>query len=71
MPECKPSVWLNGRKPEFMESMERDFLTGEYIRKAVASMSYQGLQLCAAGYLLAMTKLHIPPAEICRLMEEA
>lgn len=74
MPEkriAKPLVWLNNRKPPFMESEEKGVLTSEHIEYAVKQMSYTGLQLCAAGYLLCMSKLNLSPKEICRYMEEA
>ena len=65
------AVWKPERKPSYMDSKEKDFLTGDYIKKAVMNLSYEGLQLCAAGYFLAMTKLHVSPAEICQLLEES
>lgn len=68
---AKPLVWLNNRKPPFMESEEKGVLTSEHIEYAVKQMSYTGLQLCAAGYLLAMTKLKLSPAEISKYLEEA
>ncbi|MBQ7753810.1 MAG: hypothetical protein IJR80_09195 [Treponema sp.] len=63
-------IWKPGKKPPYMESTEKDALTGERIKNAVMCLNYQGLQLAAAGYMLMMTRLHITPAELCRLLEE-
>ena len=62
--EQMSAVWLNGRKPPYMESDERDSLTPDKIKHAVNSMTYEGLKLCAIGYLLCMQKMEQTPAQI-------
>lgn len=62
-------LWLNGRKPPYMESGEPGSLTQDHIAHAVNSMTYQGLQMCAAGYLLAMQKVGWSPREISDAVE--
>lgn len=62
-------LWLNGRKPAYMDSVEKNSLTNDNVTQAVNSMTYQGLQMCAAGYLLAMQKVGWSPREISDAVE--
>ena len=62
-------LWLNGRKPPYMDSIEAESLTLDHITHAVNSMTHGALQMCAAGYLLAMQKLGWTPREISAALE--
>ena len=64
-------IWLNGRKPPYMEGTESHALTADHIMHAVRSMSYEGVQLCAAGYLLLLDGMGKTPALITQELEEA
>ena len=63
-------VFLNGKTPPFFESDVPD-LNEKKIQYAVNNMHYVGLQMCAAGYLLIMTKMGHSPKEIKQMLEEA
>lgn len=63
------SVWLNARKPPYMDGTESHALTEDHILHAVKSMSYEGLQLCAIGYLLVMNRMGLSPADISAGLE--
>lgn len=62
-------LWLNGRKPAYMDSVEKNSLTHDNVAQAVNSMTYQGLQVCAAGYLMAMQRCGWSPKEIAEAVE--
>ncbi len=63
-------IWLNGRKPPYMESCEPD-MNPDKARHAVRSMTYEGMQMAAAGYLLAMNAVGQTPAQMTAMLEDA
>lgn len=65
------AVWLNGREPPFMESRIVGDLNVPKIQKAVNCMTFEGLKLCAIGYLLCMQKMGRSPDQIRKDLEEA
>ena len=61
------AIWLNGREKAFMYSENK--LTHEYVHEAVNSMTYQGLQLAAASFLLLCQKIGLSPIETMKMLE--
>lgn len=61
-------IWLNGKKPPFMDSEEKGDMNAEKILYAVSHMSYQGLQ-CMAVYGLLWAGKFESAAGICRDLE--
>lgn len=67
MPQIKPEIWK--QKPDFMSRAEQ--LTPEEMRTAAMQLSPVGLELCAAGFFLTMTKLNYTPEQIAKALEES
>ncbi len=61
------AIWLNGRKKSFMYGEKR--LTHEEVQEAVNSMTYNGLQVAAASFLLLAQKIGLEPCEIIKILE--
>ena len=64
------SLFLNERRPPYMESTEYITLTLEQIRHAVLSMSYSGRTVAAAAAILLLNRQGLSPAEIIKALEE-
>ncbi len=61
------AIWLNGRKKAFMYGKNK--LTPEQVRQAVNSMTYQGLQVATASFLLQCQKIGFSPKETMGILE--
>ena len=61
------AIWLNGREKAFMYSENK--LTHGEVQQAVNSMTYQGLQLAAASFLLLCQKIGLSPKETMGVLE--
>ena len=61
------AIWLNGREKAFMYSENK--LTHDDVQQAVNSMTYQGLQLAAASFLLPCQKIGLSPKETMGILE--
>ena len=61
------AIWLNGREKAFMYSENK--LTHREVQQAVNSMTYQGLQLAAASFLLLCQKIGLSPKETMGVLE--
>ena len=61
------AIWLNGRKKAFMYSENK--LTHDNVQQAVNSMTYQGLQLAAASFLLLCQKIGLSPKDTMEILE--
>lgn len=68
MPQIKPELWKV--KPKFMGRDDK-VLTPEEMRIAALQLTPVGLELCAAGFFLTMTKLNYTPEQIAKTLEEA
>ena len=64
------SLFLNERRPPYMESKEYITLTLEQIRHAVLSMSFSGGTVAAAAAILLLNRQGLSPAEIIKALEE-
>ena len=64
------SLFLNERRPPYMESTEYITLTLEQIRHAVLSMSFSGRTVAAAVAILLLNRQGLSPAEIIEALEE-
>ena len=64
------SLFLNERRPPYMESKEYITLTLEQIRHAVLSMSLPGRSAAAAAAILLLNRQGFSPAEIIKTLEE-
>nr|DAU27595.1 MAG TPA: hypothetical protein [Caudoviricetes sp.] len=62
-------VWLNGRKPPYMDSPAHD-MNADKALYAVKNMTRDGLQLSAAGCLLFRQRLGFPPADMTAAIED-
>ena len=62
-------VWLNGRKPPYMDSPAHD-MNADKALYAVKNMTRDGLQLCAAGCLLLLQGLGFTPADMPAAIED-
>lgn len=62
------SLWLNGRNPSYMESTEGRDLNCDKIRRAVACMSYEGLQCAAIGFFAAMNRIGMSPKDMVEVI---
>ena len=61
------AIWLNGREKAFMYSENK--LTHNDVQQAVNSMTYQGLQLAAASFLLLCQKIGLSPKDTMEILE--
>ncbi len=61
------AIWLNGREKAFMYSENK--LTHDNVQQAVNSMTYQGLQLAAASFLLLCQKIGLTPKDTMEILE--
>ena len=61
------AIWLNGREKAFMYSENK--ITHDNVQQAVNSMTYQGLQLAAASFLLLCQKIGLSPKETMGVLE--
>lgn len=61
------AIWLNGREKAFMYSENK--LTHDNVQQAVNSMTYQGLQLAAASFLLLCQKIGLSPKDTMEILE--
>ena len=61
------AIWLNGREKAFMYSENK--LTHDDVQQAVNSMTYQGLQLAAASFLLLCQKIGLSPKDTMEILE--
>ena len=61
------AIWLNGREKAFMYSENK--LTHDDVQQAVNSMTYQGLQLAAASFLLLCQKIGLSPKDMMEILE--
>ena len=61
------AIWLNGREKAFMYSENK--LTHDNVQQAVNSMTYQGLQLAVASFLLLCQKIGLSPIETMKMLE--
>ena len=61
------AIWLNGREKAFMYSENK--LTHREVQQAVNSMTYQGLQLVAASFLLLCQKIGLSPKDTMEILE--
>ena len=61
------AIWLNGREKAFMYSENK--LTHDNVQQAVNSMTYQGLQLAAASFLLLCQKIGLSPKGTMEILE--
>lgn len=64
------SLFLNERRPPYMESTEYITLTLEQIRHAVLSMSFSGRTVAAAVAILLLNRQGLSPAEIIEALEK-
>lgn len=64
------SLFLNERRPPYMESTEYITLTLEQIRHAVLSMSFSGRTVAVAAAILLLNRQGLSPAEIIEALEE-
>ena len=62
-------VWLNGRKPLYMDSPAHD-MNADKALYAVKNMTRDGLQLSAAGCLLLLHRLGFTPADMTVAIED-
>lgn len=61
------TIWKNGREVTFMYSKNK--LTHEEMQKAVNSMTFCGLQVVAASFLLLCQKIGLSPKETMEILE--
>ncbi len=61
------TIWKNGRKATFMYGENK--LRHDDVQQAVNSMTYQGLQLAAASFLLLCQKIGLSPKETMGILE--
>lgn len=61
------TIWLNGREKAFMYSKNK-LKPGE-VQEAVNSMTYQGLQVAAASFLVLCQKIGLTPKETMEILE--
>ena len=61
------AIWLNAREKAFMYSENK--LTHDNVQQAVNSMTYQGLQLAAASFLLLCQKIGLSPKDTMEILE--
>lgn len=61
------TIWKNGREATFMYSKNK--LTHEEMQKAVNSMTFCGLQVVAASFLLLCQKIGLSPKETMEILE--
>lgn len=64
------SLFLNQRRPPYMESTEYIKLTLDQIRHAVLSMTVAGRTYAAATAILLLNRQGLSPAEIIKTLEE-
>ncbi len=69
MPKSKIKIFKGRKIPEVMNRTEGT-LTNEEILEVIPAMTYEGLQLCAAGFLVASIKLKMTPAEVLAGLQE-
>lgn len=65
------SVFLNGKTPPFMESVEPVRLTPDQISKAAMGLTYSALRIAAAGYFSLFQSLGNSPAEAVEVIRAA
>lgn len=63
-------VFKNGKKPKWF-SPDVEKLDEQQICETVNNLSYCGLQICAAGFFLAMRAMKIKPKDILEVIESA
>ena len=63
------SLFLNERRPPYMESTEHITLTLEQIRHAVLSMSFSGRTVAAAAAILLLNRQGLSPAQILDVLD--
>ena len=61
------TIWKNGRKPTFLYSKNK--LTHEDVQEAANSMTFCGLQIAAASFLLLCQKIGLSPIETMKMLE--
>lgn len=61
------AVWKNGRKMAFVYGENR--LTPEQVQQAVNSMTFCGLQIAAASFLLMCQKIGLSPKDTMEILE--
>ena len=61
------AIWMNGREKAFMYSENK--LTHREVQQAVNIMTYQGLQLAAASFVLLCQKIGLSPKETMGVLE--
>ena len=61
------TIWKNGRKATFMYSENK--LRHDDVQQAVNSMTYQGLQLATASFLLLCQKIGLSPKDTMEILE--
>ena len=61
------TIWKNGRKPTFLYSKNK--LTHDDVQEAVNSMTFCGLQVAAASFLLLCQKIGLSPKETMGILE--
>lgn len=61
------AIWLNGREKAFMYGKNK--ITHEQVQQAVNSMTYQGLQVAAASFLLLCQSIGLSPKDTMGILE--
>lgn len=61
------TIWKNGRKATFMYSKRQ--ISHEEVQQAVNSMSFCGLQVAAASFLLLCQQIGLSPKETMEILE--
>lgn len=64
-------TWLNGRKPQFMETDEKTALDSRQILHAAMSLSYEGLRIAAAAFIKLANMQGLSPAYISQIIEDS
>lgn len=61
------TIWENGRKATFMYSKRQ--ISHEEVQQAVNSMSFCGLQVATASFLLLCQQIGLSPKETMEILE--
>lgn len=63
------TIFLNGKKPPYMEGDEYIHLSAGQIAHAVNSLNYAGKEAAATVALMTLNRLGLTPAQIVTLLE--
>ena len=62
-------VWLNGRKPPYMEAVDPVPLTKEQVAHAACCLSYEGARIAAAAFFMLANRQGLSPMDISKVIE--